>query len=157
MNIIECEMEKKIPTNDIPSSSDKTFTFFLLNTRSFPKHAIDITKDKRLCQVDNLCQTETHITPAQTINMANQHLCQFQFLYNRSEDKFQSISVGYTDTVRIDVYDAIQGRSCVNLNKINFMNFSFRVLLLYRKNSKNLNKFYENLIETNIYRIFDIY
>ena len=30
--------------------------------------------------------------------MANQHLIQFHFLHNRSEDKFQSLSVGYRDT-----------------------------------------------------------
>ena len=30
--------------------------------------------------------------------MVNQHLIQFHFLHNRSEDKFQSLSVGYRDT-----------------------------------------------------------
>ena len=101
INIIECEI-KKNQTIDIPLFSDKTFTFLLLNTRSFPKHAIDISKDKRLYQADILCLTETHITPKQTTNMADQHLSQFQFLHNISEDKFQSLSVGYRDTVRID-------------------------------------------------------
>ena len=72
--------------------------------------------------------------------MADRHLSQFQFLHSRSEDKFQSLSVGHRDAV-IDFYDAMQGRSYVNLNKINFMNFSFRVLLLYRKYSENLNNF----------------
>ena len=76
--------EKKIPTINIPSSSDKTFTFLLLNTRPFPKHAIAISKDKKLCQADIICLTETHVTPEQTINMADQHLSQFQFLHNRS-------------------------------------------------------------------------
>ena len=137
-------------------SSDKTFTFLLLNTISFPKHAIDISRNKRLYQTDILCLTETHITPEQTTNMADQHLSQFQFLHNRSEDKFQSLSVGYRDNVRIDFYDAMQGRSHVNLNKINFMNLSFRVLLLRRKNSENLNNFYENLIQINTHQNFDI-
>ena len=36
------------------------------------------------------------------------------------------------------------------------MNLSFRVLLLYHKNSENLNNFYENLIEINTYQNFDI-
>ena len=139
-----------------PSSSDKTFTFLLLNTRSFPKHAIDISKYKRLYQADILSLAETHITPEQTTSMADQHLSQFHFLHNRSEDKFQSLSVAYRDTVRIDFYDVMQGRSYVNLNKINLMNFSFRVLLLYRKNSENLNNFYENLIEINTHQNFDI-
>ena len=155
INIIECEI-KKNQTIDIPLFSDKTFTFLLLNTRSFPKHAIDISKDKRLYQADILCLTETHITPKQTTNMADQHLSQFQFLHNRSEDKFQSLSVRYRDNVRIDFYDAMQGRSHVNLNKINFMNLSFRVLLLCPKNSENLNNFYENLIEINTHQNFDI-
>ena len=89
-------------------------------------------------QTDILCITKTHITPEQTTNMAGQNLSQFQFLHNRSEDTFQSLSVGYRDTVRIDFYDAVLGRSYVNLNKINFMNFPFRVLLLHRRNSESL-------------------
>ena len=36
------------------------------------------------------------------------------------------------------------------------MSFSFKVLLLYRKNSENLNNFYENLIEINTHQNFDI-
>ena len=50
----------------------------------------------------------------------------------------------------------MQGRSHVNLNKINFMNLSFRVLLLCPKNSENLNNFYENLTEINTHQNFDI-
>ena len=50
----------------------------------------------------------------------------------------------------------MQGKSYVNLNKINFMNFSFRVLLLYLKNSEKLNNFYENLKEINTHQNFDI-
>ena len=50
----------------------------------------------------------------------------------------------------------MQGRSYVNLKKINFMSFSFRVLLLHRKNSENLNNFYENLIEINTHQNVDI-
>ena len=94
--------EKNIPTTDISSPSNKTFTFLLLNTRSFPKHAADISKNKRLYQADILRLTETHITPEQNKNVADQQLSQFQFLYNMSEDKFHSLSVGYRDTVRID-------------------------------------------------------
>ena len=50
----------------------------------------------------------------------------------------------------------MQGSSYINFNKINFINFSFSVLLLYRKNSENLNNFYENLIEINTHQSFDI-
>ena len=64
-----------------------------------------------------------------------------QQIFTRSEDKFQRLSVGYRVTVRIDFYDSLQGKSYVNLNKINFMNFSFRVLLLYRKKIESLSNF----------------
>ena len=50
----------------------------------------------------------------------------------------------------------MQGSSYINFNKINFINFSFSVLLLYRKNSENLSNFYENLIEINTHQSFDI-
>ena len=36
------------------------------------------------------------------------------------------------------------------------MNLPFRVLLLYHKNSENLNNFFENLIEINTYQNFDV-
>ena len=50
----------------------------------------------------------------------------------------------------------MQGRSYINFNKLNFINFSFRVLLLCRKYSENLNNFYENLIEIITHQSFDI-
>ena len=50
----------------------------------------------------------------------------------------------------------MQGRSYVNLDKINFMNFSFKMFLLYRKNSENLTSFYENLTDINTHHSFDI-
>ena len=40
--------EKNIPTTDISSPSNKTFTLLLLNTRSFPKHAADISKKQKV-------------------------------------------------------------------------------------------------------------
>ena len=79
-----------------------------------------------------------------------------QQIFTRSEDKFQRLSVGYRVTVRIDFYDSLQGKSYVNLNKINFMNFSFRVLLLYRKKIESLSNFQKNLIEINTHETFDI-
>ena len=74
-----------------------------------------------------------NITPEQTTNMADQHLSHFQFLHNRSEDKFQSLSAGYRDTVRVDFYDAMQGRSYVNLNKKNSMKFFWSVTIILQK------------------------
>ena len=78
MNIKKWKMKKKKTkkkpyNNYIPTPSDKTLAFLLLNTRWFPKHGIDITKDKRLYQDDILCLTETHVTPEQNTNMTDQH------------------------------------------------------------------------------------
>ena len=53
--------KKTIQTNDISSSSNKTVTFLLLNTKSFLKHVIDISKGKIFYQADILCLTEIHI------------------------------------------------------------------------------------------------
>ena len=53
--------KKTIQTIDVSSSSDKTFTFLLLNTKSFSKHVIDISKGKIFYQADILCLTEIHI------------------------------------------------------------------------------------------------
>ena len=51
----------------------------------------------------------------------------------------------------------MQGRSYANLNKTNSMSFSFRVSLLYRKNSENLNNFYENLIAITHIKTLTLY
>ena len=48
------------------------------------------------------------------------------------------------------------GRSYLSLRKISFMDFSFKTLVLYRKNGGNLNNFYQKLVEVNTHQIFDI-
>ena len=68
------KLKKKQPNNNyISTPSDKTLAFLFLNTRWFPKHGIDIAKDKRLYQDDILCLTETHVMPEQNTNMTDQH------------------------------------------------------------------------------------
>ena len=68
------QKEKQLAPVSIPSTSKKSLSLIPLNTRSFSKHAIDISNDKRLLQADILCLTETQITPAQNTQMPEQHL-----------------------------------------------------------------------------------
>ena len=50
----------------------------------------------------SLSDRNSYNTRTNYANVAYQYLSQFQFLHNRSEDKFPSISVGYRGTVRIN-------------------------------------------------------
>ena len=89
--INECQQtqKKQLAPVIITSISNKFLNLILLNTRSFSKHAIDISKDKkRLLQADILCLRETQIKLAKNTQMSQQHLSELQFLHNRSEDKF---------------------------------------------------------------------
>ena len=66
-----------------------------MNPRSFSEHPLEISKDKRLLQANISCLTETYITLAQNTQKPEQHLSEQQFLQNRLEDKFPSITLGY--------------------------------------------------------------
>ena len=88
INEYQQTQKKQLAPVIITSISNKFLNLILLNTRSFSKHAIDISKDKRLLQADILCLTETQIKLAKNTQMPQQHLSELQFLHNRSEDKF---------------------------------------------------------------------
>ena len=66
--------EKQLVPVSIPSISNKSLSLILLNARSFSKHVIDLSKDKRLLQADILCLAETQITLAQNTQMPEQDL-----------------------------------------------------------------------------------
>ena len=85
------------------------------------------------------CLTEIQITPDQSTQIPEQHLGQLQFLYNKSEDKSQSITVAYSDTSNIVSYNEMLGRSYLLLRKSTFMDFWFWSLVLHHKNGEKLN------------------
>ena len=100
--------------------SNKSLSLILLNTRSFSKHAVDISKDKGLLQADILCLTETQMTLPQNTQMPKQHLSELLFLHNRSEVKFQSITLGYKLNIELLSHDEMPGRSYMSLRKWTF-------------------------------------
>ena len=81
--------------------------------------------------------------------MPEQHLSEQQFLQNRLEDKFPSITLGYKHNKKVFSYDEMSGRSC-------FLDFLFKTLVLFHKNGGNVNNIYEELINVNTYHVFDI-
>ena len=88
--------------------------------------------------------------------MPEQHLSEQQFLQNRLEDKFPSITLGYKHNKKVFSYDEMSGRSCFLLRKLSFMDFLFKTLVLFHKNGGNVNNIYEELINVNTYHVFDI-
>ena len=73
--------------------TDNSLTITLLNVRSLPKHAIDISHSEMLLQTDVFCFTETQLLLNREItDTISENLDQFNFLHNRCNDQFQSIS-----------------------------------------------------------------
>ena len=58
-------------------ASDATLMMTLLNTRSFYKHAIDISHDQVLLNTDVLCLTETQILPHQNTSSISEVLIEY--------------------------------------------------------------------------------
>ena len=73
--------------------------------------------------------------------MPDQHLIALQFFQKRSEDKFQSFTLGQVTLCITEVltYDEMQRTFCLSLRQIS-----------YQKNGGNLNNFYEELDDFNI-------
>ena len=73
-----------------------------MNTRSLHRHAIDISNDQILLNTDVLCLTEAQLLPNQNTNNISEVLNSFDFLHNKFDDKFQSISFCYKSHVEMD-------------------------------------------------------
>ena len=153
-----CRMRNDIRLlpNTVPYILHKSLILILLKTRSLNNHAIDVLKDKRLIETDILCLTVIHITLGQNAPTPEDRLSQFQFCHNKSRNKFQSLAFVYRDNIIIALYDKMPKRSFITFSKAKFMNSPFKLLLLYHKNTENLNLFYENLGEINAYQTLDI-
>ena len=127
--------------------SDATLTVTLLNTRSFHRHAIDISHDQDLLNTDVLCLTETQLSPHQNTSNISEILNDFCFLHNKCNDKFQSISFCYKSHIETDNYNFSSGLSVIDFKKISFSQDSIRVLVVYRKNNTCLSAFYRRITD----------
>ena len=110
----ECVVE---PLHNADASPCATLTVTLLNTRSLPRHAIDISHDQVLLNTDVLCLTETQLLPNEDTNNISEVMNNFEFLHNKSNDKFQSISFCYKSHIEIDNYHYSTGLSVINFKK----------------------------------------
>lgn len=63
------------------------------------------------------------------------------------EDKFLSLVLGCKETISIDPYDEFPPKFIFTFKKSNFMDVSFKVLLLYYKNRENANRFFEYIMD----------
>ena len=148
----ECLIEP-LPVADFNSRGSLTIT--LLNTRSLQRHAIDIAHEQRLLDTDILCLTETQLMPDHNTNNIDNTLHHFQFLHNKCNDKFQSISIGYTHLVEIFQYQPSLGMSLIEFGSAVPVN-SMKLLVVYRKNNSSLGSFYNRLSEILLDENIDI-
>ena len=139
----ECVLE---PLHKDDASND-ALTITLLNTRSFHKHAIDIYNDRVLLNTDVLCLTETQILPHQNTNNISEVLTNFNYLHNKCDDKFQSLSFCYKSHVEIIDYHHTTGVSIIDFKKTLFSSDPIKIVLLYRKNITCLSSFYHTLAD----------
>ena len=120
----------------------------LLNVRSFPKHAIDISHSEMLLQTDVFCFTETQLLLNREIaDTISENLDHFNFLHNRCNDQFQSISFCYRVCIDILENHNAVGRSILSFTKCSFSLNPVKLLLLYRKLTGLISDFYQTLTD----------
>lgn len=129
---------------ETPSSS---FTITLLNVRSLSKQAVDIASDKRLCDSDIICLTETQLTPEfSTVDLDN-CLNTFHIDYNTSSiHRFNSLAFCHNKTVSLEEHVKLNGTSLITFKKSEFRQRSIKLALIYRQPSHSVNQFYDTLI-----------
>ena len=100
------------PNADFRMLADNSLTITLLNIRSFPKHVVDIGHSEMLLQTDIFCFTETQLLLNREItDTISENLDQFNFLHNRCNNQFQSISFCNRDCIDILENHNAVGRS----------------------------------------------
>ena len=142
-----------LPLN-LPNTSNKFFTFTLLNVRSLNKHSIDISCDKRLRDRYFKRHRNTNFAGSEH-RKTGRYLLEFYFFHNKSNDRYQSLAFCPRDSVEIDTLSQSPGRSSFLACKA-IMDFPLKALLLYCQNNGNLALFYQQLAEINADSTFNI-
>ena len=118
----------------------------LLNVRSLKKHSIDIKHDTTVFSSDVLLLTETQITPTDFDSKIRKNLHPFKLYRQDSTDRYSSLAVCFKSTVGI-----INCEYFASVNGLRFVIHSTKslrrktVLLLYRKQSSNINEYVNNI------------
>ena len=113
----------------------ETLTITLLNTRYLNKHAIDIACTSSITDTDLLCLTETQLVPGQNTATVQDILNNFNFFFNSSIDKSESVAVCYLKSIQVFQMFNINGISIFSVNKSSFSEDNLRIALLYKKQS----------------------
>ena len=124
--------------------TNNSLTITLLNVRTFPNHAIDISHSEMLLQTDVFCFTETQLLFNREIP---ENLDEFNFLHNRCNDQFKSISFCCRDCIDILENHNAVGRSILSFTKYSFSPNPVKLLLLYRKHTGLISNFYRTLTD----------
>ena len=131
--------------------SNSSIIISLLNTRSLNRYAVDISHDRQLLESDLICLTETHI---KSTDKQENIIAGFKLFHNISSDKFQSLALCYQYNIDINDIFNIPGISLFTISKKNVPQTRLRMLLLYRKQTINIQTYCENL--TNLLRLESI-
>ena len=140
---------------DISQSHNQTESTFennqpivitLLNIRSLRKHSIDLKHDTRIFGSDVLLLTETQLKPTDLDDDIRSTLHPFQLFRQDSIDKYSSLALCFRNTLCNEDSEYFS-----SVNALKFVIFSpttqkgKTLLLLYRKQSTNINQYLENL------------
>ena len=125
------------PIEDFGSLQEDTLTITLLNTRSLPKHSLDIAADVILMECDIMCLTETQLTP-ESDNDCCLDIQPFITLLNSNEDRFLSLSYSFRhETVDFCFSEDRPGGSWFQIEKPSFSPYYINFVLIYRKNNNS--------------------
>ena len=144
--------ETSLDINQSHNQAESTFennppiVITLLNIRSLRKHCIDLKHDTRIFESDVLLLTETQLKPTDLDDDIRTTLHPFQLFRQDSIDKYSSLALCFRNTVCNEESEYFS-----SVNALKFVIFSTTtqkrktLLLLYRKQSTNINQYLENL------------
>ena len=113
--------------------------------RSLPTRVDDILSEKRIINNNIMGFTETQIKPSSSTCKTIETLNVFSVNFNNNKNKFLRLAYGcINDVVILNKFDA-NGVSFLSFKKHAFANRLFTLMLVYRKQSMHMQKFFQML------------
>ena len=125
--------------------SESSLNISLLNVRSLNKHAKSLNNFEELITSDLLLLTETQLRLDYNCDPIKGHLSQFHLKFNNDVDKFKSLMFGYRENLNVVEIEKDSGFFLLQINKHNFIDIPFKVLLIYRSHQESMKSFIDTL------------
>ena len=123
----------------------------LINTRSLKRHAVDISRVRRLTENDILCMTESQITNDTNVAEIKEQLNTFEIYFNSCGVRHQNLAFCLGQNIVLSKHETFPGISVIDVIKTSFSVNTIQIMLLYRSPSSSLSQ--HSLIHWKIYSV----